>query len=94
MGRRELADIVTKATYDDVPIKPGETVILTAREMVANWERARRENGWPDTSKCRAEIQVLSFGDGTGYWATELYPPRLCLSSQNLRLGRVSTVTR
>ena len=74
-GRWELADIVTKATSDDVPIKPGDTIILTARETVANWERARRENGWPDASKLRAEIQLLSFGDGTGYWATAPYPP-------------------
>ena len=37
-GRDELGDIVTKATSDDVPIKPGETVILTAKAMVENWE--------------------------------------------------------
>lgn len=64
-GRWELGDIVTKVTSDDVPIKPGETIILTARAMAATWERARREYGWPDSSKFRAEIQVLSFGDGT-----------------------------
>lgn len=73
-GRPELGDIVTKATSDDVPIKPGETVILTAGGMAANWERARREHGWPDASKFRADFQILSFGDGTGYWASEPYP--------------------
>ena len=74
-GRAELGDIVTKATSDDVPIKPGETVILTARGMATNWEKARREYGWPDASKFRADFQILSFGDGTGYWASEPYPP-------------------
>jgi len=74
-GRAELGDIVTKATSDDVPIKPGETVILTAGGMATNWEKARREYGWPDASKFRAEFQILSYGDGTGYWASELYPP-------------------
>ena len=73
-GRPELGDIVTKATSDDVPIKPGETHIL----MVGNatlWEQGVREKRWPESTKFTAEIQVLSFGDGTGIWGTELYPP-------------------
>lgn len=74
-GRDELGDIVTKATSDDVPIKPGERVILTARRMVENWEKARRDYGLPDASKFTADFQILSFGDGTGYWSSELYPP-------------------
>ena len=73
-GRPELGDIVTKATSDDVPIKPGETYILQVRSATA-WEIGIRENRWPESTKFTAEIQVLSFGDGTGYWATELYPP-------------------
>src|SRR5215211_2313123 len=73
-GRAELGDIVTKATSDDVPIKPGETIILTTRQATA-WEMGIREKRWPEASKFKAEIQVLSFGDGTGYWGTELYPP-------------------
>jgi hypothetical protein len=73
-GRAELGHIVTKATSDDVPIKPGETYILTAGSLTA-WERGVREKRWPEATKFKAEIQVLSFGDGTGYWGTELYPP-------------------
>lgn len=73
-GRAELGDIVTKATSDDVPIKPGETIILTSRSATA-WETGVRENRWPESTKFSAIIQVLSFGDGTGYWGTELYPP-------------------
>jgi hypothetical protein len=73
-GRAELGDIVTKATSDDVPIKPGDTIILTTRQATA-WEIGIRENRWPEATKFKAEIQMLSFGDGTGYWGTELYPP-------------------
>ena len=73
-GRGELGDIVTKATSDDVPIKPGETTILTAGTVEA-WEKSVREKRIPEATKFTAIIQVLSFGDGTGYWATQLYPP-------------------
>jgi hypothetical protein len=73
-GRAELGDIVTKAKSDDVPIKPGETIVLTAGEATA-WERGVRENRWPEASRFKAEPQVLSFGDGTGYFGTGLYPP-------------------
>ena len=73
-GRAELGDIVTKATSDDVPIKPGETIILTTTQATA-WEQGIREKRWPEATKFKAEIQVLSFGDGTGYWGNELYPP-------------------
>ena len=73
-GRPELGDIVTKAKSDDVPIKPGETIILTTGDTTA-WEKGVRERGWPQPTKFKALIQVVSFGDGTGYWGTELYPP-------------------
>ena len=73
-GRAQLGDIVTKANTDDVPIKPGETYILRVGE-VPLWEQGVRENRWPESTKFTAEIQVLSFGDGTGYFGTELYPP-------------------
>lgn len=73
-GRAELGDIVTKATSDDVPIKPGETITLTTGQATA-WEKGINEKRWPEATKFKAEIQVLSFGDGTGYWGNELYPP-------------------
>ena len=73
-GRPELGDIVTKANSDDVPIKPGEIVILTSGQATT-WERAVREWSLPQPTKFTAIFQVLSFGDGTGYWDTQLYPP-------------------
>jgi hypothetical protein len=73
-GRAELGDIVTKARPDDVPIKPGETFVLKFGE-VPEWERGVRENRWPEATKFRAELQLISFGDGTGYFGTQPYPP-------------------
>lgn len=73
-GRPDLGDIVTKATSDDVPIKPGETITLSIGKA-PYWENGVREKRWPQSTKFTAEIQVLSFGDGTGYWGTELFPP-------------------
>ena len=46
-GRAELGDIVTKATSNDVAIKPGETIILTAGDARA-WEKGVREERWPE----------------------------------------------
>lgn len=73
-GRAELGDIVTKATSDDVPIKPGETIVLQAASEDL-WERGVREKRWSEAIKVEVIIQVLTFGDGTGYWGTGLYPP-------------------
>lgn len=73
-GRAELGDIITKASIDDVPIKPGETIVLEVGE-VPLWEKSVREKRWPESTKLTATIQVLSFGDGTGYFGTQLYPP-------------------
>jgi hypothetical protein len=73
-GRPELGDIVTKAGPDDIPINPGETHVFRLGEMPA-WERGVRENRWPQATKFKAELQSLSFGDGTGYFGTSLYPP-------------------
>ena len=73
-GRAELGSIVTKATSNDVPIKPGEAIYLSVGE-VSGWEKAVREKRWHDSNKFTASVEVLSFGDGTGYFGTELYPP-------------------
>ncbi len=73
-GRAELGSIVTKATSDDIPIKPGETQILRLGEVPV-WEQGVREKRWPQSTKFTAEIQLLSFGDGTGYFGTKPYPP-------------------
>ena len=73
-GRAELGDIVTKATSDDVPIKPGETIYLDVGGAPL-WEEGVREKRWPQSTKFTAHFQWLSFGDGTGYFVSEVYPP-------------------
>ena len=72
-GRLELSDIVTKATTDDVPIKPAEKTILTVQGAEL-WEKGVREKRWPEATRFKAHIQILSFGDGTGYFVWSLYP--------------------
>ena len=74
-GRAELGSIVTKATGDDIPIKPGETEVLRLGEVPV-WEQGVREKRWPQSTKFTAEIQLLSFGDGTGYFGTNRTLPR------------------
>ena len=72
-GRPELGDIISLPTSNDVPIKPGETHIFKLNED-PSWERSVREGRWVEATKFRAELQSLSFGDGTGYFGTEPYP--------------------
>ena len=73
-GRAQLGDIVSKATSEDPPIKPGETIVLQIGKT-PYWEKGVREGRWPQATKFTARIQVLSFGDGTGYFGTGLFPP-------------------
>jgi hypothetical protein len=51
-----------------------ETIVLQIR-AAPYWGKGVREGRWPQATKFTARIQVLSFGDGTGYFGTELYPP-------------------
>ncbi len=75
-GRPELGDILTKATSDDVPIKPGETIHLNVSASGTRlWEIMVSEQRFPQSTKFTAEFQQLSFGDGTGFFASEPYPP-------------------
>src|SRR5688500_2460864 len=94
-GRAELGSIVTKATSDDVPIRPRETIYLKMGE-VPLFEKGVREKRWPQSTKFTAEIQVLSFGDGTGYFGTELYPPpgRANAAVNNVKLPPSQKVQR
>jgi hypothetical protein len=71
-GRRERYDIETKAEPDDVAIKPGETYVFTLSEIrVQNWERFRLRENKPDPKRLILKFQLLSFGDGTGFWGND-----------------------
>ncbi|HBB87874.1 MAG TPA: hypothetical protein DC047_09685 [Blastocatellia bacterium] len=77
-GSDDFGDIVTKARADDIPIKPGETHILTvdSREAQA-WEMFIHDGIHPQATKVKLIMQIITFGDGTGLWGTggAPYPP-------------------
>jgi hypothetical protein len=70
-GRIELGNMGSKATPDDIPIKPGETYVLKAYDSsVQGWDNFRKHHNKPDAKKLTLNFQMLSFGDGTGFWTT------------------------
>ncbi len=74
-GRPELGDIITKAGPDDPSIKPGETYVFKIHPgQVPAWEMSLRDKSHPDATRIKAHIQMLSFGDGTGYFVNKPYP--------------------
>ena len=71
-GRDKLLLFETPLTSEDVPIKPGETVVLRVNEMDAEaWEHFRQgPNGqlpWQLPKKVTLLFARLNFGDGTGF---------------------------
>ena len=77
-GSEDLNDIITRSRPDDVPIKPGETYVLTVDSRETRpWEKSVRNGRHPQATRVRLMIQVLSFGDGTGLFTTGAtpYPP-------------------
>ncbi len=74
-GRAELGDIITKVGPDDPSIKPGETYVFKIHPgQVQGWEKSVREKTQPDASRIKAKIEMLSYGDGTGYFINKPYP--------------------
>jgi hypothetical protein len=68
-GRGELLKIETKAGPDDVPIMPGETYVFNFSDLaVKGWENFRQRENKPDAKKLILDFQILSFGDGTGFF--------------------------
>jgi hypothetical protein len=75
-GRAELGDIITKAQPDDPSIKPGETYIFKIHPgQVQAWEHSLDKKSHPDALIIKPHIQMLSFGDSTGYFVNKPYPP-------------------
>jgi hypothetical protein len=71
-GRRELYDFEARAKPDDVAIKPGETYVFSLSEAkVQDWERFMQREHKPTAKKLILHFQLLSFGDGTGFWGNE-----------------------
>lgn len=75
-GRDGLGDLISKPRPEDVPIKPGETYTFTIHPgEVGGWEIAIRNRSHPQPTRVQLLFQSLSFGDGTGYFVNEPYPP-------------------
>ena len=74
-GRKEFWDIRTKAEPTDIPINPGESISLRIHPgQLDAWDHARRKENRPFPKQLKVEFQFLSFGDGTGYAATDGQP--------------------
>jgi hypothetical protein len=66
-GRIELFRFTTQIQSDDVPIRPGETVILRLpEEQVKGYEHCRDNACGTDAKKVQLDFQLINFGDGTG----------------------------
>jgi len=68
-GRVALSKWEERPTPEDVPIKPGETIILKIEEdQLRGWDQARGLGLTPKhIHGVRLLFQDLSFGDGTGF---------------------------
>jgi hypothetical protein len=67
-GRHQLADLEAPLEPDDVPVRPGESVTLkVSEEQWRGYESIRGKKNKADAQKVRLDMQMVSFGDGTGY---------------------------
>jgi hypothetical protein len=74
-GRKELAFFDTPLEPGDVPILPGESVTLKFPEnQIRGYEIGREEDNRPDPKKVEFYLQILNYGDGTGFEASENLP--------------------
>ena len=74
-GRAELGDIITKAQPEDPSIKPGETHVFKIHPgQVLAWEKSLSDKSQVDALRITANLEMLSFGDGTGYFVNKPYP--------------------
>lgn len=74
-GRPEISDPRAKPTEEDVPIKPGESMIFKIHpNILLSWDKGRREKGWRLPTKVRIKFWSVTFGDGTGLMFNEGVP--------------------
>jgi hypothetical protein len=64
-----LGEIAVKAAAEDIPIQPQETHLFKIHPgQIPAWERKIGQRAFPDATKLQLKIEILSFGDGTGYF--------------------------
>ncbi len=71
-GRGALISFREPVRPDDVPIKPGESAVLSVTESEAEgWRRGRAKNEVTNPKKLEFFFQHINFGDGTGFVGTD-----------------------
>jgi hypothetical protein len=76
-GRDDFIDFYEPLRPDDVPLKPGETYTFRIpEELQEGWEQFVKRRGVPkdEPKKVYLRFQLLNFGDGTGFHATDGVP--------------------
>lgn len=76
-GRTALLDFTNPVLPDDVPIKPGETIVLKCPESDwRGWENYAVKHDLPklEPKKVKIMFHSLNFGDGTGFAGTRGTP--------------------
>src|SRR5205085_8136367 len=67
-GRVELSDFQTEVTSEDVPLNPGETIVLKMLDDQAEWwEEFRVRRNRPNPFDFELKFSRLVFGDHTGF---------------------------
>ena len=80
-GKSWLSEASAPLRPEETPIPPGESVTLKIQEKRwKGYEMLREEKKWSDPKRVRLELQILDYGDGTGFESTQgaplLYPPK------------------
>jgi hypothetical protein len=66
-GRVDLLSFETPLTAADIPIKPGESVVIRVdNNDIEAWEHFRKVGNWQLPKKVNLLFSRLTFGDGTG----------------------------
>ncbi|MBV9925384.1 MAG: hypothetical protein JOZ96_10245 [Acidobacteria bacterium] len=95
-GRSWNSDANTPLRPDEPPIQPGESVTLKLQEKRWKAYEARRdEQKRADAKRVRLELQILDYGDGTGFESIQgvplLYPPKKSALEKPPAKGRADT---
>lgn len=86
-GKTELGNFRERAGEEDIRIAPGDSTILKIHPgQLAGYGKRQREENRPHPKKMTIKLEILSFGDGTGYFGNDAQElPRQ--RNQESRLG-------
>lgn len=76
-GRPQLVDLTTPLESSDVPIKPGESIILKtdySPDDIVLWKKLRAKGTYLNPRKLQFWFESWNFGDGAGYMSPDGIP--------------------